>query len=121
MKRLSQIILVILGLAAVGFAGLFAYSHWEYRKREVTLPAPTQQPLSEKQAIAVSREALHKLGEEVTRFTPLTYDGGNLYARNTLNPLSGYVLWASSDSHPGFVVHLEQTGEVIHCGVSRCK
>ena len=86
-----------------------------------TLPAPTQQPLIEEQAVALSREALLQLGEDITKYTPRAYDGRNLYARNTLNRYSGYVLWTSKDSHPGCSVHLEQTGEAIRCGVSRCK
>ncbi len=121
MKTLLKILLVAVSIAALGYACNIGYAFWEFRPRQVILPAQTQQPLTEEQAVALSREVLLQLGEDITKFTPRAYDGTKLYARNTLNSSSGYVLWASEDSHPGFSVHLEQKGEAIHCGVSRCK
>lgn len=121
MKTPLKILLAIVGIAALGYASSIGYESWELRQRQVMLPAQTQQPLTEEQAVALSREALHQVGEDITKFTPRAYDGTNFYARNTLNSHSGYVLWASKSSHPGFSVHLEQTGEAIRCGVSRCK
>jgi hypothetical protein len=87
----------------------------------VTLQAQTQQPLTEEQAVALSREALQRVGEDITKFIPRAYDGTNFYARNTISPDSGYVMWASTGSLPSFLVQLNQTGVVVRCGVSKCK
>ena len=121
MKRLLKILLLIVGLAAFGYASIIVYAIWDFRERQVTLRVQTQQPLTEEQAVALSREALHLLGEDVTKFTPRAYNGTNFYARNTISPSSGYVMWASTGSPPSFSVQLDQTSGVVRCGVSRCK
>jgi hypothetical protein len=121
MKRLLKVLLVLVGVAALAYGAIIGYALWDFRERQVTLPAQTQQPLTEEQAVTLSREALHRVGEDSRMFRPRTYDGTHLYARNTVNPYSGYVLWASTGNHPGFSVQLDQTGGEVRCGVSRCK
>ena len=109
------------GVVSLAYACLIAYALWEFREWHVTLPAQTKQPLTEEQAVALSREALHRVGEDITKLAPRAYaNGTNLYARNAYNPYNGCVLWATG-SDPSFVVHLDQTGGEIRCGVSRCK
>lgn len=121
MKRLLTVLLVLVGAAAVGYVSILGYALWDFRERNVVLPARTGQPLTEDQAVELTREALRRVGEDTAQFRPRPYDGTRLYARNTLTPYSGYVLWASTGSHPGFCVHLEQASGEIRCGVSRCK
>ena|SRR6266567_2401017 len=121
MKRFLKPSLVLIGVAALGYASLIGYALWDFRERRVTMQTQTEQPLTEEQAVALSRDALRRVGEDITKFSPHTFDGTHLYARNTLTPYNGYVLWSSTGSHPGFSVHLEQVGTQVHCGVSRCK
>jgi hypothetical protein len=121
MKRFLKPLLVLIAVAALGYASLIVYALWDFRERQVTIHTKTEQPLTEEQAVALSRDALLRVGEDITKFSPHTYDGTHLYVRNTLTPYNGYVLWSSTGSHPGFSVQLEQVGTQVHCGVSRCK
>jgi hypothetical protein len=121
MKKLLKVLLVLVCVAALGYVSILGYALWDFLERQVVLPARTAQPLTEEQAVELTREALHRVGEDTAQFRPRPYDGTHLYARNTLTPYSGYVLWASTGSHPGFSVHLEQAGGEVRCGVSRCE
>ena len=121
MKKTFKVILLLAGLCALFYLFRLAGYLWVFRQRQVTLQIQTEQPLTEEQAVELSREALRRVGENSTQFIPRTYDGTHLYARNTLTPYNGYVLWASKGLHPGFSVGLQQTGRQVRCGVSRCE
>jgi hypothetical protein len=119
MKSGLKLLLIVVGVAALTCASIIGYALWDFRERRVTLSAQTQQPLTEEQAVALSREALRRVGEDVPKFSARPYDGIHLYARNTITSYSGYVLLESADSR--FSVHLDQIAGEVRCGVSRCK
>lgn len=91
----------------------------------MTLRGSSAEFITEPQAIEFSREALRRLGEDVTSLVPAACDHKEqrYYSRNSLTPTRGYVLWRSLKGPAGyaFSVSLEQTGGDIHCGVGRCK
>ena len=99
-----------------------AHASWAFRERVVLLHVESPAPLTDQQAVALSREALARVGEDAAQFTPEPFKGEGFYARNAKNPYSGYVLWISPDkSRPGFGVNLEQSGTNVRCGVGREK
>ena len=115
----------ILAVLVVGYLAIVALALWDFRQRRVTLHSDGASPLTESQAIELSREALKRVGEDARLFEPATYDHDNtkFYARNTLTPYNGYVLWHSlgDPSRYAFSVRLEQVGSEVRCGVGRCK
>ncbi len=123
--HLLKFVAGILAVIIVGYLAIIAYALWEFRERRVTLHADGVAPLTESKAIELSREALRRVGEDTNLFEPATYDHEHtqFYARNTLTPFSGYVLWRALGERPGyaFSVQLEQVGGEVRCGVGRCK
>jgi len=87
MKRILKAVLLLAGLCALVYALLLACYLWEFRERQVSLQTQTELPLTEEQAVELSREALRRVGEDTTQFSPRTYDGTNLCARNTLKAI----------------------------------
>ena len=123
--RLLKFVGGILAVLIVGYLAIIASALWDFRERRVTLHTDGVAPLTESKAIELSREALRRVGEDTNLFEPATYDHEHtqFYARKTLTPYSGYVLWHALGEPPGyaFSVHLEQVGSEIRCGVGRCK
>lgn len=112
-------------LLVVAYLAIVALALWDFRQRRVELQAEGTSPLTESQAIELSREALKRVGEDAKMLEPVSYDHDNtkLYARNSLTPYSGYVLWHSlgAPTRCTFSVHLEQVGSEVRCEVGRCK
>jgi hypothetical protein len=121
--RILKFIAGILALLVVGWLAVVAEAFWHFRERRVAFHFSSAEPLTEPEAIELSREALRRVGEDATLFDPATYDGTLIYARNTLTPYSGYVLWHQRGENAlyEFSVQLEQVGNEVHCGVGRCK
>jgi len=96
---------------------------WTYRARLVILQTLNTSPMSDVEAVELTRQALHEVGEDVTLFRPRAYNGRDLFARNTLTPSDGYVIWdpVTPGSHPGFAVNVEQSGSTVRCEVCQCK
>src|SRR5258708_5180291 len=111
-------------LVALAGLALIAVIVWQSRGHEVTLITTSDQPLSESQAVELSREALRRAGHEIGSLAPQRFqkDNTNYYARNTVTPFSGYVLWASTSAvNEAFAVHMEQRGTQVLCAVSTPK
>ena len=123
--RILKFVAGILAVFIVGYLGVIALALWDFRERRVTLHTDGVAPLTESQAIELSREALKRVGEDASLFEPATYDHdhAHFYARNTLTPYNGYVLWHALGAQPryDFSVQLEQVGSDVRCGVGRCK
>lgn len=117
--------IVLLAFAAAVLLVSFAVveAAWTFRARLVVLYMTVPTPITEEEAVEASRRALHQVGEDETLFTPRAWDGRNLFARNTLTPTEGYVLWEPvvTGTHPGFAVNVEQSGSTVRCEVCRCK
>jgi len=115
----------ILAVLVVGYFGIAALALRDFRQRRVTLHTEGASPLTESQAIELSRDALKRVGEDARLFEPATYDHDKtkFYARNPFTPYSGSVLWHSlgDTSRYAFSVELEQAGSEVRCGVGRCK
>jgi hypothetical protein len=122
MSRAAKILIVsFVGVACVALA---VFLLRQSRGQEVTLTTASDQPLSESQAIELSREALERTGHETSKLAPQRFqrDNTNYYARNTISPYNGYVLWASADTtNNAFAVHMEQRGNQLFCLVSMPK
>lgn len=112
-------------LLVVSYLAIVALALRDFRQRRVTLQAEGTSPLTESQAIELSREALKRVGENAKLLEPVSYEHDNtkFYARNTITLYSGYVLWHSlgAPTRCTFSVQLEQVGSEVHCGVRRCK
>ena len=121
--RILKFVAGIIAVLIVGYLGVIALAFLDFRERRVTLHTDGIAPLTEPQAIELSREALRRVGEDASLFEPATYDGTHFYARNTLTPYNGYVLWHALGAQPryDFSVQLEQVGSDVRCGVGRCK
>lgn len=70
-----------------------------------------QEILTEEAAVRLSQQALTAAGIDATRMRPVPYRTGNpdLFARNTLDPDSGYVIWKSADDGSGYSVTLRRS------------
>ena len=127
MTRSSKVLTVSLaGLACIIFLILVG---WVLHEPEIALTRAGSEPLTDSEAVELSREALRRSGHETGRLAPQKFqnDNTNYYARNTITPYSGYVLWSSmpwtstNPNNDGFVVNLEQHGTQVVCRVSRPK
>jgi hypothetical protein len=115
---------LIVSLAVLGCALLVALLVRQSHRHEITLATANDRPLTESQAVELSREALRRDGHEVGSLAPQRFqqDNTNYYARNTITPYSGYILWASTAaSNEAFAVHMEQRGTQVLCVVSMPK
>jgi hypothetical protein len=123
--RILKFMAGLLAVLVVGYLVIVALALWGFRDRRVTLPTGSVAPLTESQAIELSREALERVGEDASLFEPASYDHDKtmFYARNTLTPYNGYVLWHLRGERAlyQFSVQLEQVGSEVRCGVGRCK
>ncbi len=112
-------------LLVFGYLSIVVLALWDFRQRRVTLQAEGTSPLTESQAIELSREALKRVGEDAKLLQPASYghDNTKFYAHNSLTPFSGYVLWHSlgGPTRCTFSVQLEQVGSEVRCEVGRCK
>jgi hypothetical protein len=79
--------------------------------------------LTEGVALRISIEALEDAGVDVAQLTPFPYGKStSVFARNTLNPNEGYVLWRPvGDEGHAYSVSIEVMGKRVVCQVSRAK
>jgi hypothetical protein len=121
--RILKFVAIVAALVVLTWLVGVAMAPWDFHDRHVTLHISSAEPPTEQQAIELSREVLHRVGEDPTLFEPATYDGTHIYARNTLTPSNGYVLWHLRGERElyQFSVHVEQVGSEVRCGVGRCK
>ena len=123
--RFLKFVASILAVLIAGYLSIIAFALWDFRGRRVTLHTDGVAPLTESKAIELSQEALRRVGEDTNLFEPATYNHEHtqFYARNTLTPYNGYVLWHALGEPPGyaFSVQLEQVGSEVRCGFRRCK
>ncbi|OQW87763.1 MAG: hypothetical protein BWK78_08860 [Thiotrichaceae bacterium IS1] len=77
--------------------------------------------ISEALAVSLSRDALIKSGVDVSKMVPIPYGDGpkKLFARNTLEHNSGYVLWQpiSVETLSGYSVSIRPRGDQLYCNV----
>jgi hypothetical protein len=119
----------LVALAALVCIGLALLVAGRPRGPEIALTTPTAEPLTDNQAVELSREALRRSGHVAEKFAPQRFqsDNTNYYARNTITPYSGHVCWSSlswGSTNPGneaFIVNLEQHGTQVLCNVCRPK
>ena len=86
--------------------------------------------LTEAEAVAITRQAIESSGRNPNEFTAFAwgtreYKGRSeqTFARNTLNPNGGYVIWkhASGDPAKTVHVHIEKHDGSCECIVSKVK
>lgn len=87
---------------------------------------PHAQALTEAVAISYTRQALADEGKSVLEMVPVPYwpepqfvdnpDGERLFARNTVNPNHGYVIWSN-----GYSVRIQHDGDAVLCKVFTMK
>jgi hypothetical protein len=126
MMTRSSKVLTMSGLACITFLILVS---WVLHEPEIVLARTGSEPLTDSEAVELSREALRRSGHEAGRLMPQRFqnDNTNHYARNTISPYNGYVLWSSepwtptNSNNEGFIVSLEQHGTQVLCRVSRPK
>jgi hypothetical protein len=85
-----------------------------------------ERSLNEDVAVDLTRKTLTAEGFDVTSLEPrpFGYDHPLLFARNSLNPNNGYVLWGDrrhAFPHWDYSVRIEKNGSDVLCRVSRPK
>ncbi len=70
---------------------------------KIVLPFKKELVLTEYEAINISREALMRYGVDVGSLRPMPFtndpnQGDRFFARNNVNPNSGYILWERQHS-----------------------
>jgi hypothetical protein len=122
MSRSNKVL--IFSLASLACIVLLIFVAWVLHEPEIALGRSSSEPLTDSEAVELSREALRRSGHEAGSLAPERFqrDNTNYYARNTITPYSGYVLWASTGaSSEAFAVHMEQRGTQVFCVVSMPK
>jgi pSer/pThr/pTyr-binding forkhead associated (FHA) protein len=115
--RILKAVLLVIAIGVLGSAGTIGWLYWLFKEREVTIPISSDEPITEKQAIAISREALKRLGEDTTNLRPARYDSVHSYLRS--GPNGGHISWEPDRDYHGFSVDLEQHGMEVQCKVAR--
>jgi hypothetical protein len=118
--------LLAVSLAGLACSILVTCIVWVLHTPEIALARASSEPLTDLEAIELSREALRRSGHEADRLAPQKFqnDTTNYYARNTISPFSGYVLWSSmplnstNPNNEAFMVQLEQRGTQVLCRVN---
>ena len=123
-------LLGILGGAFVSLALVTALLRNLLQPREHRFQIPATSELTEQVALEFTKEALEVEGKSSPGMLPRPYrdnDPANrverLFARNTLDPLSGYVIWrVPQQGHVvEYGVSIEKRGTEILCTVHRSK
>lgn len=96
---------------------LFGCSH------TYSVALPEGEELSEAVAVRVTRAALQSAGVDSSQMEPAPFgDTESVFARNTLNPNNGYVLWRRyGEKGYSYSVSVERVGGELLCNVSKTK
>jgi hypothetical protein len=82
-------------------------------------------PLNEGMAIDLTRQTLEAEGFDVSSMKPRPFYPSNpdVFARNSIDPNQGYVLWGDPHSSAAweYLVSIEKNGSEVRCRVSRPK
>jgi len=79
-------------------------------------------PVSDDEAVRLSREALRRAVKDFADYRPQPYNGTNIFAINIYNSNAGYVLWAhTARTGEGFSVAMEIKGSNVVCEVTPFK
>ena len=122
-------IAIWLGLAFLIVAGGIA-RYFDTHPTKYQFPSEQMGVLTEAEAIATTQRAIEASGRNQYEFAAVAwgtreYEGKleQTFARNTLNPYGGYVIWKHSSGDPFKTVHvhIEKHGGSCECIVSKVK
>jgi hypothetical protein len=113
----------LLWLAACGFLLLAASYWWLFGTPKVTVVRTERGTPEEGEAVRITREALLQAGLADRDVTPVPYgyESPAVFARNSREPSSGYVLWrvAGSKRVWDYMVRCDWGESAADCSVTR--
>ena len=104
--------------------------YYDISGKSYSFPVDSKFKLTEENAIEMSKRALIEAGLEIEQLVPIPWGPPNseanekLFARNTIDPNNGYVLWAFRNNEVprrGYSVQLELKGDAIIANVGKFK